>query len=819
MSASSVTLVAPFAGWLASLEEVPDAVFAERMMGDGFAIDPVEGVLRAPAVGEVVSVPASAHAVSLRLDNGAELLLHIGLETVALAGRGFEAKVKAGDRVAAGDPLIAFDLDAVGEAAKALITPVVVANDGFVLHVDQVGRLVRAGDVVAEIVRSNSGGVASATAPAERHERRVRVSAVHGIHARPAARIAAALRPFLAEVELVRGDRLANARSVVGLLGLGVANGEEVVIGGAGQDARAAVDAVAELILAGLGEEAEAAPPPARTEPGRPVCASPGLAIGRVLQLRAADQDVPADGAGVAQEQAALDDALSEVARSLGGTSGSAAAIAEAHRALLSDPELIRAARDSIGKGRSAAFAWRGASRVAADAIRATGDALLMERVADLTDLERQVIAVLLGSGAATAPVLPKGTILIAEDLLPSQFLALDKDKLAGIVTAAGGPTSHVAILASSAGIPMLVAAGEDVLTIADETPVILDADAAAIATDPGETALATAGERLAATRERHAQDLAAAHQPGCMADGTRIEIFANLGSVADAAAAVNAGAEGCGLLRTEFLFLERETAPSEEEQRETYSRIAATLGDRPLIVRTLDIGGDKPVPYLPLPAEENPALGLRGIRLGLARPDLLRLQLRAILRGVPASQCRIMLPMVADLGDYRPVRAMLDEMKAELGIADTIPLGVMIETPAAAMLAGQIAREADFLSIGTNDLTQYALAADRGNAGVSARIDALHPAVLRLIREVGRGAAEAGRWAGVCGGLASDPLAASILIGLGITELSATPAAVPALKSMVRTLDMAACKALAQRACDAISAEEVRELAREAIR
>jgi phosphocarrier protein FPr/phosphocarrier protein len=302
------------------------------------------------------------------------------------------------------------------------------------------------------------------------------------------------------------------------------------------------------------------------------------------------------------------------------------------------------------------------------------------------------------------------------------------------------------------------------------------------------------------------------------MADGTRIEIFANLGSVTDAAAAVAAGAEGCGLLRTEFLFLERETAPDEEEQRDTYSRIAATLGDRPLIVRTLDIGGDKPVPYLPMGSEENPALGLRGVRLSLARPDLMRLQLRAILRGVPANQCRIMLPMIADLGDYRPVRALLAEVQAELGIAEAIQLGVMIETPAAAMLAGQIAREADFLSIGTNDLTQYTLAADRGNAAVSQRIDALHPAVLRLIREVGNGAKAAGRWAGVCGGLASDPLAAPILIGLGITELSATPAAIPGLKAAVRRLDMNACAALAGRACEAASPAEVRALAREAL-
>jgi phosphocarrier protein FPr/phosphocarrier protein len=301
------------------------------------------------------------------------------------------------------------------------------------------------------------------------------------------------------------------------------------------------------------------------------------------------------------------------------------------------------------------------------------------------------------------------------------------------------------------------------------------------------------------------------------MADGTRIEIFANLGSVTDAAAAVAAGAEGCGLLRTEFLFLERETAPDEEEQRETYSRIAATLGDRPLIVRTLDIGGDKPVPYLPMGSEENPALGLRGVRLSLARPDLMRLQLRAILRGVPAGQCRIMLPMVADLGDYRPVRALLAEVQAELGIAEPVQLGVMIETPAAAMLAGQIAREADFLSIGTNDLTQYTLAADRGNAAVSQRIDAMHPAVLRLVREVGRGAKAAGRWAGMCGGLASDPLAAPILIGLGITELSATPAAIPGIKAVVRKLDMNACMSLAEKACDAVSPAEVRALAREA--
>ncbi|WP_233503625.1 phosphoenolpyruvate--protein phosphotransferase [Sphingomonas psychrotolerans] len=813
----TIILIAPFAGWLTPLEAVPDAVFAERMMGDGFAIDPIEGLLRAPAAGEILSVPASAHAVTLRLDNGAELLLHIGLDTVGLGGRGFTAKVTAGQRVRAGDPLIAFDLDAVAEAAKALITPVILASEGYVLTLEATGRLVEAGANVARIARVEPRETTRGES-IERFERDVIVDAAHGIHARPAARIAAALRPFVAEVAIVTGTARANARSTVALLGLGVGSGASVQIAGIGTDARAAVDAVAALILSGLGEQGSTALTAPAIRSQGPVCASPGLAIGQALQLRAADQDVPEDGAGAAAERVGLDAALAQISGQLAGARGAAAEIAEAHRALLDDPELIHAAGEQIAAGRSAAFAWRAASAQAMTAIRATGDALLMERVADLKDLERQVVAALLGTPGAGVPALSPSTVLIAEDLLPSQFLALDAANLAGICTAAGGPTSHVAILAASAGIPMLVAAGEGVLAIVDGTPLILDADAAALIIEPGAAALSEASERLSATRDRRARDAAEAHEPCRMADGTRIEIFANLGSVTDAAAAVAAGAEGCGLLRTEFLFLERETAPDEEEQRETYSRIAATLGDRPLIVRTLDIGGDKPVPYLPMGAEENPALGLRGVRLSLARPDLMRLQLRAILRGVPAAQCRIMLPMIADLGDYRPIRALLAEVQAELGIADPVQLGVMIETPAAAMLAGQVAREADFLSIGTNDLTQYTLAADRGNAAVSQRIDALHPAVLRLIRLVGEGAQQAGRWAGVCGGLASDPLAAPILIGLGITELSATPAAIPGLKAAVRRLDMNACVALAGKACDAASPAEVRALAREAL-
>ena len=401
-----------------------------------------------------------------------------------------------------------------------------------------------------------------------------------------------------------------------------------------GNDCNAAADAVARLIESGLGEAASAAPSVSAAPRAGPVCASPGLAVGTIVQFRAGDLPVPRDGVGVPEERERLARALETVAASLTGGTPAAAEIAAAHRALLEDPELIAQANREIDEGRSAAYAWRAACDAARKAIRATGDALLIERAADLLDLERRVIAVLVGDGAPAGPELQPDSILIAPDLLPSQFLALDQARLAGICTAEGGPTSHVAILAAAAGVPMLVAAGAEVLELADGSTAILDADHARIDADPSPERLAEVRAQVADHATRRAAEARDAHELCFTADGVRIEVFANLSSVEEAQAAVAAGAEGCGLLRTEFLFLERDTPPSEDEQRQVYSDIAAALDGRPLIVRTLDIGADKQVSYLAMVREENPALGLRGIRLSLARPDLLLTQLRAILRG-----------------------------------------------------------------------------------------------------------------------------------------------------------------------------------------
>ncbi|MES2291454.1 MAG: phosphoenolpyruvate--protein phosphotransferase [Pseudomonadota bacterium] len=828
----SIELYAPIAGWVMPLDAVPDPVFAEQMMGQGLAIDPLDEIVRAPCDAVVVAVAPTRHSVTLRLANGAELLIHIGLETVALGGRGFEAKVADGDAVVRGQTLLFCDLDAIAGQAKSLVTPLTIISEGAIVSLLATGRRVAAGDAIATVAMAATSGPATEVGD-DSARCAIRVPLANGIHARPAARIVAALKPFAAEVTILAHGKSVNARSIVALLSAGIRHGDDIEITGRGSDVRAAVATVAMLIEDGMGEAGEPevhpvdarpfAPSPAPTSGDAPtgsargICAVPGLAVGPVFQFRLNDIAVREAGRGVAEELQALADARAALAGSGGQGSGGKGSggqgdIAAAHAALLDDPELVGAADALVRQGKSAGFAWRSATRGSAEAIRATGDPLLIERIADLKDIERQLIAQLVG-GAAALPQPPAGAIVVADEILPSQIASLVAAGIAGICTAFGGPTSHAAILAAAAGLPMLVAAGSGVLGLDDGVEAILDADAGVIDATPDADRLAAAKDRMVRHHASVAADSRAATDICAMADGTRIEVFANLANADEAGRAVERGAEGCGLLRTEFLFLDRPSAPDEDEQRQAYAAIALALDGRPLIVRTLDVGGDKPLPYLPFPHEDNPALGARGIRFSLARPELFAMQLRAILRGVPPTQCRIMLPMIVDAGELRAARRLLDEIRAELGIETPVPLGVMIETPAAALLAESLARDADFLSIGSNDLTQYALAADRGNPAVAAMIDALHPAVLHLIARAAEGAAAHGRWLGVCGGIASDPMAAAVLIGLGVTELSATPAAIPALKAKIRTLTVDDCRALAARALAASTAAEVRAL------
>jgi phosphoenolpyruvate-protein phosphotransferase len=821
-------ILAPFDGWSSSLAEIPDEVFARAMLGEGAALDPTGNELRAPCDGEVISIAAARHAMALRAPGGAEILVHVGIDTVALGGEGFAPQVRKGDRVRAGDVLLRFDLELLGRRARSLITPVIVTNgERFRIQRAYLDRRLAAGDPLFELeeIAAHAQG-ADAPAQGVVVSEAVVVTHAHGIHARPAALIARVAKCLAYELEVRARGRAANPKSAVALMSLGVRGGDEVVIAGFEAGAAAGIAEIAKLIRhldPAPARAASPAPPADRSAGGRRggapsdgIVASRGFVVGPVHRFDLEELAIRETGADAGTEGTALERALGAVrARIEQRAQGARPAVRDimaAHLELLEDPQLLAAARAAIRAGKSAAFAWRASLRASAAALEATGDARLAERAADLADLERQVLRELTG-GTQQRVEIPAGAILIARDLTPSQLIDIDDTRLGGIALMAGGPTSHVAILAATLGVPMMVSLGAELEPLQNGDVIILDAESGRVHGAPAAAELDAARTRLAAGRERQARELAAAAHECRLASGERIEVFANLaGTAADTRRALEQGAEGCGLLRTEFLFLDRTTAPDESEQRASYQQVADLLGARPLVIRTLDIGGDKPIAYLPLPPEDNPALGLRGIRTSLWRPELLDVQLRALLAVRPA--VRILLPMITDVSEISMVRARLVELARDLNVQEPL-LGAMIETPAAAMLADQVAKAVDFLSIGTNDLSQYALAMDRGHAELAARIDGVHPAVLRLIQATTQGAAVHGCPVAVCGGLASDPEAVPLLLGLGITELSVVPGQIPRLKGLIHTLKLDACRALAQRALQLSTAPEVRVLVR----
>jgi phosphoenolpyruvate-protein phosphotransferase len=820
---SELVLLSPLAGWAGPLDEVDDEVFASRMLGDGLAIDPTDAVLCAPCEGEVTALPESAHAVTIRAANGADVLLHIGIDTVALKGDGFRAEVAAGQRVSARQPLIRFDLERLARTAKSVVTPVIVTDpDRFRIVESRRPGPVSVGEPLMTL-RAVAAAAQAAPSASTEASATLRVTLAHGLHARPAAVLAQALRDLRAEVTLSLRGRSANARSAVALLSLGARCGDSIAVLARGADAALVPGALARALeRAAAAAEPAAVPGPAPQTAGasRPgggaIIASPGLAFGPATRIVRGEPAVPEDGAGTAQEMQHFDRAravLRAKMQRLAPGRGAGGGIVAAHLAFLDDPDLLAAAYQAIAAGKSAGFAWRNAVSAAVRVLGSLDDGHLAARADDLRDLELQLLEIIAGRAEPAASVLPAGTIVVARDLLPSQFLALDAARIAGICTVSQAATSHVAILAGALGLPMLAGVDATLLDVADGTPLLVDAVRGQVTVAPGAAEIAQAEARIA-ERARHRARLHTAAALDCRtADGERIEVFANVGSLAEAEAAVASGAEGCGLLRTEFLYLDRAAPPEPAEQIRHYQEIVQAFGSRPVVIRTLDAGSDKAIPFLVLPAQDNPALGLRGIRASLWRPELLRAQLAAILSVRSRGSCRILVPMVNDVAEIEAVRAMVRELAPATGGDPYIPVGVMIETPAAAIGAARLAAHADFFSIGTNDLAQYVLAIDRSHPLLAGGLDAAHPAVLRLIEGVAAAARESGRLVAVCGGLASEPAAAPLLVGLGVGELSAVPGAIPAVKDAVRGRTLAECRELAERALAQADAAAVRAL------
>jgi phosphocarrier protein FPr len=488
-----------------------------------------------------------------------------------------------------------------------------------------------------------------------------------------------------------------------------------------------------------------------------------------------------------------------------------AAQIFLAQSEFLRDETLIARTETRIDALPSASYAWHEEIDNLASSLAGSDNAITSARAADIRDIGERVLRHLLKSDKSQGENLGSGepVLLVAQELTPSQTAAFNAAEIAGFCTVEGSATSHVAILARSLDIPAITGIGEAMAKLEEGQFAILDAVQGVLYLDPAEEDIASARLAQQSLQDVRADQYEVRFQPALTTDDARIEVCANIGRTAEAAQALEAGGEGVGLLRTEFLFFDRKQPPSEEEQYLAYREMLQALDGLPLILRTLDIGGDKNIPYINQPHEENPFLGVRGIRLCLRHPELFRTQLRAAYRASVYGNLKLMFPMIATPAELTAAKEIAEEIRAGLGVAP-VEIGTMIEVPAAVIMADELAREVDFFSIGTNDLTQYVLAMDRGNASLAREAQSTHPAVLRMIAKTVEAAARHGKWVGVCGGLAGDPVGAAILIGLGVTELSMDIPSIPAVKAAIRTLSKARAQTLAQQALACDSTESV---------
>lgn len=813
-------VLSPADGNLVSIEQVPDPAFSERMLGDGIAIEPTAGFTAAPFDGKVVSIHKALHAVVVERE-GLQVLIHVGVETVNLKGEGFRALVEAGQTVKAGDKLTEFDLDFIKQNAPSnLIIMIVTSPDGAAIVPAQSGPVQAGKSFVFSVP-----GVSGENAPVQTQttqwisSRTVTIFNPNGLHARPAGKLAALAKQYSFPIEIVKADHSADVKSLVSVMGLSIDRGSQISLRAPQQEAQAA-EALEKLITEienGLGEDinGQTEENAAQTSAAQQaLTACDGIAFGKACQFADSQFSFSESGAGASEEQALFNQVLNavknELEQEVAQATDSTQEILRAHQEILQDPFLLSQTENHIQAGKSAPAAFNEAVRASIDVLKKTKNRFLMERISDFKDVRKRLLQHL--CGPAKSQEITNDCILIASDLLPSD-LSLFQGKVKGVILAEGSPTAHVSILLRNMGIPSVVSAGENVLDIVEGTEIILHASQAVFYTDPSQEKK----EELKKLYDLHLlqqeKNQQAALHAAATQDGVSIFVEGNAGNEEEARSCAQNGADGLGLVRTEFLFFQRNTPPTLQEQQNTYQTIIDSLQEKPVTLRTLDVGGDKPVSYMPLPPEENPIVGLRGVRNYRQYRDLFIQQIRAMLSVKPAQNLRIMLPMVAFVEEFLEYKNIIMQEKKALGIDAPVQIGVMIEVPSAALQAEQLAAHADFFSIGTNDLTQYTLAIDRGHKTLCAQADPLHPAVLRLIDITCQGAKKYGKPVAVCGAVAGDLQAVPLLIGLGVTELAVGAASVAPIKARVRSLNQKDCAQTARQALTLGSAIEVRDL------
>ncbi|MBA2773419.1 MAG: phosphoenolpyruvate--protein phosphotransferase [Nocardioidaceae bacterium] len=766
----------------------------------------------ASAVAEAISEVDSPDGILLLLDLGSAVLsAEMALE--------FLAPEVASRVTVSSAPLVEGLVAAVVTAATGADMDTVVAEA-------RQGLAAKQAHLADEPPAASSPGL---TPDADTPHVKLMVHNEHGLHARPAAKLVALVRSYDVRVHLTNldtGRGPIDARSLSRVATLDARQGSTLLAQVTGREADAALAALRQFADDGIGDTAQ--PVASGTQP--PMAAGSGLDVA-VGPARCLATDVDVGGYEPGQPEVELGrsgTALSQVRETLVAVRGRTeaevgpdeASIFDAHLALLDDPEVLEPVATAISSGASAPGAWSDVLGPLAGEFESLADSYQRARAQDVRSVERRLLLALTGRQDETSVGRDAGppVVLVLPEIDAGTAAAIDPTEVAGVVTLAGGATGHGVIVAKSRGLAIYTDAGEAGARVRNRDVVAFDAAARRLVVNPDDEE--TAQFRALAVRRQRLRDeaMTVATSSAVTRDGTSVHVVANVGSVREALAAVSHGAEGSGLVRTEVLFGELRAAPGADEQLDSFLALSEALGGRPMTIRTWDVGGDKPLAFLPLSVEANPFLGQRGLRVFRTRPDLLVEQLTAVCRLAAVSPARVMFPMVTTRAEVDWALERLQEAAAATGgaVPDGLEVGVMIEVPAAALRVADLSRGLDFVSIGTNDLTQYTVAAERGNAAVAQLADAFDPAVLRLVRTVCDEVAATTAVA-VCGDLASDLDGAALLLGLGVRELSTVGPAVALVKQRVRQLDLQDVRRVAADAVAASSADEVRSLLRTA--
>ena len=826
MDLKTLVLYSPIKGKSLDITKVPDEAFAQKMLGDGVAVIPEENFIYAPTDAVVKTLHKCLHAIVLEKD-GFEILIHIGVDSVSLKGQRFKTFVKEGDRVIKGQKLIEFDREFLAkyipsnDIIMVVASPLEVAlkkeNFGETNNQNKIFEVSLNNAVVQENISSNEHSAIT---------EEFTILSKTGLHARPAGEVAALAQNFKnTNVFILKKDMQANARSVVEILGLAIEHGDKIQIKAYGDDAEAAITKIKSFITENLNNAVKQNPIVEQVKFNKTgeikikgIGILEGLSIGKAYVLKDIQFKLEKKSPLSPEEElskflTSLQHVKSSLDKERHAVYGQKdrEEILLAHITILEDPFLIQETRQAIANGYSAAYAFSTAVRRAIEVLKNTGNDILRSRIADFIDLETRILTDLTGNNYSL-PKFKEDTIVVVKELLSHHLKELN-EHVTGVVMAEGSALSHVSIMLKTLGLPTIIGAGPAVLEIQNGQDIILDSKLGTVTVNPAN--INEIKQKVQLLKINRKKNLLHAFDAARTKDGVEITVSGNIGTIDQAKQSAEQGAQGIGLVRTEFLFANARKAPTEQEQYEIYQKIADLQNGHPIIIRTLDVGADKPIPFIPQIQEENPILGRRGIRTSFVNVEILKTQLRAIMRVKPYGIAKIMIPMVTFIEEIKTVKRFVKEEQEKLGI-DKVSVGMMMEVPAAAIMADEFAKEADFFSIGTNDLTQYILALDRAHPTLNFLSDSLNPSVLRMIDIIVRGAKSQNIPVGVCGAVASEPAGAILLMGLGIRALSVVPSVIADIKALIRQLDIKKCEKVAQKALACTNVAEVRSLVKE---